>query len=132
MLGLSFKPNTDDIRSAPSIVLSEKLLNEGARVTAFDPLVRDFPIEGVHMAHSFESAITDTDITVIVTEWDDFNQLFRAENMKRMKQPPVIFDGRNMFTLEEVRRIADQYPLHYESIGRPKVSSLGVKKQIFV
>ncbi|WP_226535477.1 UDP-glucose dehydrogenase family protein [Fictibacillus halophilus] len=132
MLGLSFKPKTDDIRSAPSIVLSEKLLNEGARVTAFDPLVRDFPIEGVHMVHSFESAIIDTDITVIVTEWDDFNQLFRAENMKRMKQPPVIFDGRNMFTLEEVRRIADQHPLHYESIGRPKVSSLGVKKQIFV
>jgi UDPglucose 6-dehydrogenase len=132
LLGLSFKPNTDDIRSAPSIVLSQKLVNEGARVTAFDPLVRDFPVEGVHIAHSFESAITDSEITVIVTEWDDFKQLFRAENMTRMKQPAIIFDGRNMFTLEEVRNAAEQYPLHYESIGRPQVSSLGVKNQLFV
>ncbi|MFE1243511.1 UDP-glucose dehydrogenase family protein [Fictibacillus sp. NPDC058756] len=132
LLGLSFKPNTDDIRSAPSIVLSEKLVNEGARVTAFDPLVRDFPVEGVHIAHSFESAITDSEITVIVTEWDDFKKLLLVENIRRMKQQPVIFDGRNMFTLEEVKSAAEQYPLNYESIGRPQVSSLGVKNQIFV
>jgi UDPglucose 6-dehydrogenase len=132
LLGLSFKPHTDDIRSAPSIVLSEKLVNEGARVTAFDPLVREFPVEGVHIAHSFESAITDTDIIVIVTEWDDFKQLFRAENMTRMKQPAIIFDGRNMFTLKEVKSAAEQHPLHYESIGRPQVTSADVKNQLFV
>lgn len=132
LLGLSFKPNTDDIRSAPSIALSEKLLNEGAQVTAFDPLVRDFPVEGVYIAHSFESAITDSEIIVIVTEWDDFKQLLHTEHMTRMKQPLIIFDGRNMFTLEEVKSAAIYYPLHYESIGRPQVSSLGVKSQLFV
>ncbi|ANX13287.1 hypothetical protein ABE41_014860 [Fictibacillus arsenicus] len=100
-------------------------------MTAFDPLVRDFPVEGVQIAHTFESAITDSEITVIVTEWDDFIQLLQAENIRRMKQP-VIFDGRNMFTLEEVRNAAEQHPLHYESIGRPQVSSLGVKNKLFV
>jgi UDPglucose 6-dehydrogenase len=131
LLGLSFKPFTDDIRSAPSFALADRLIREGAKITAFDPLVRIFPVPEVHLAVSLEEAIKDADITVIVTEWPEFKKLLRIENIGSMSKP-IIFDGRNMFSLEEVKSLSKQLPLHYESIGRPPVSNLSVKDKILI
>ncbi|MBY6035106.1 UDP-glucose/GDP-mannose dehydrogenase family protein [Fictibacillus nanhaiensis] len=122
LLGLSFKPFTEDTRSAPSLLLSQKLVQEGAIVTAYDPLVRDFPVEGVHIVSSLEAAIKDSEMVCLVTEWPEFKKLLHGDVLKLMNEP-VIFDGRNMFTLEEINRASWYTPLHYESIGRPTVTS---------
>lgn len=127
LLGLSFKPFTDDTRSSPAIGLAKSLLKERAFLSAYDPLVKDFPIQDVSVLSSLNEALDQTDIAVIVTDWPEFKSLLMAENLKKMKQA-VIFDGRNMFTLEEIRKVSDQKPLHYVSIGRPIVSTLHENK----
>jgi UDPglucose 6-dehydrogenase len=127
LLGLSFKPFTDDTRSSPAIGLATSLLNEKAFLSAYDPLVKDFPIQDVSVLSSLNEALDQTDIAVIVTDWPEFKSLLMAENLKKMKQA-VIFDGRNMFTLDEIRKVSIQKPLHYVSIGRPIVSTLHENK----
>lgn len=118
--GLSFKPNTDDIREAPSLDIIEALLGAGVTVTAFDPEATDNvrrhfgEREGLDYASSPEAAATDTDALLIATEWDDF----RAPNFERLKRTvrcPVIFDGRNMYDPATVAK----HGFAYYSVGRP-------------
>ncbi len=117
--GLSFKPNTDDMREAPSRVLMEALWNEGAKVQAFDPeaMSECQRIYGQHddltLMGTAEAALKNADALVTVTEW----QQFRAPDfdlIKKTLSTPVIFDGRNMYN---PKRLADQ-GITYYSIGR--------------
>ena len=117
--GLSFKPNTDDMREAPSRVLMEALWNQGAKVQAFDPEAMNEcqRIYGQHDSLSLmgtaEAALKNADALVTVTEW----QQFRAPDFDLIKNTlstPVIFDGRNMYN---PRRLANQ-GITYYSIGR--------------
>ncbi len=104
--GLSFKPNTDDIRSAPSCTLLEKILKNNAIVQAYDPKAS----ENIRKAYSFEtklilcespySAIEGADVLVILTEWDEFKQI-DFSRVYQLLNFPLVIDGRNMFNPED-------------------------------
>ncbi|HEY0415351.1 MAG TPA: UDP-glucose/GDP-mannose dehydrogenase family protein [Gaiellaceae bacterium] len=116
LLGLAFKPNTDDMREAPSIVLASRLLAEGAEVRAWDPVVRgdDKLPRGVEIVDSIIEAVRGADAAVIVTEWPELKALASAEVREAMATP-LIVDGRNLLDPEATRRAG----FAYEGIGRP-------------
>ncbi|WP_375709655.1 UDP-glucose dehydrogenase family protein [Geobacillus subterraneus] len=120
LLGLAFKPNTDDMREAASIVIVRELLKDGALVAAYDPVAVENAKrtigDGVMYASSVEEALNDADLALIVTEWEEIKQIPIDLYVKWMKTP-IIFDGRNCYPLEEVRK----YAIEYHSIGRQSV-----------
>jgi len=116
VLGLTFKPNTDDMREAPSIPLIEGLLAGGASVTAFDPVGREQAeplLPGIAFANSAGEAVDGADAVVIVTEWDEFRALDLAEIAGRMRGKMLI-DLRNIYD----RVDAEGAGLSYRGIGR--------------
>lgn len=116
LLGLTFKPNTDDMRDAPSIAIAQTLIDAGAEVTAYDPEGMELAQEimpAVTMAESSYNAAKDADAVVIVTEWD----AFRALDLKKLAQVmkgDVLVDLRNIYNPSEVA----QTGLVYTSVGR--------------
>src|SRR5918912_953234 len=115
LLGLAFKPNTDDVREAPSIVLASRLLAEGAEVRAWDPVARPGELLGnVTFYDSPLEAVTGADAAVIVTEWPPLRGVASEETRTAMRRP-LIVDGRNLLDPEEARRAG----FAYEGIGRP-------------
>ena len=115
--GLAFKPNTDDIREAPALYLIETLLERGAKIQAFDPEampnVKKEIGESITYGNNQYEVLHNADALIIVTEWS----VFRTpdfELMQRSMKNKMIFDGRNLFELEELR----EQGFYYESIGR--------------
>ena len=114
LLGLAFKPNTDDLREAPSLVLASRLLAEGADVRAWDPVAdARHLLQGVTFCDSVLDAVTGADAAVIVTEWDELRSLASDEVRQAMNRP-VIIDGRNLLDPEAARETG----FTYEGIGR--------------
>jgi UDPglucose 6-dehydrogenase len=114
LLGLAFKPGTDDMREAPSIVLASRLLAEGAEVRAWDPVASGSLLPGgVDVVDSVLEAVQGADAAVIVTEWPELRGLASAETLAAMANP-LIVDGRNLLDPEETRRAG----FAYEGIGR--------------
>ncbi|MEL7118758.1 MAG: UDP-glucose/GDP-mannose dehydrogenase family protein [Bacteroidota bacterium] len=118
--GLAFKPNTDDIREAPAIYTINELLAAGAHVKAFDPEAMDnikaMYGDKIQLCKDQYEAIIDADALAIVTEWS----VFRTPSFKVIKEllkNPIIFDGRNLYDLKEMK----EQGFYYESIGRNKV-----------
>ncbi|MGG1614988.1 UDP-glucose dehydrogenase family protein [Paenibacillus phoenicis] len=122
ILGLSFKPNTDDIRDAPSIKLIKDLLTlyPGVEIRVYDPIampaVRDVIGEKVFYSENIEQAVDNCDALLIVTEWNEFID-FGLERYKKLLKHPVIIDGRNCFDLTD----ASDQGITYHSIGRKPV-----------
>jgi UDPglucose 6-dehydrogenase len=114
LLGLAFKPGTDDMRDAPSLVLASRLLAEGAEVQAWDPVAdaREL-LHGVNFCDGPLEAVDGSDAVVIVTEWPELRELDWAAARARMRTPLVI-DGRNLLDPAEIRALG----LVYEGIGR--------------
>jgi UDPglucose 6-dehydrogenase len=114
LLGLAFKPGTDDMREAPSLVLAGRLLAEGAQVSAWDPVVdADMHLHGAEVASSALDALDGADAAVLVTEWPELRELDWAAAGKRMRTK-LIVDGRNMLDPAELRALG----FEYEGIGR--------------
>jgi len=116
LLGLAFKPDTNDMRNAPSLVLAPRLLAEGAHVRAWDPVVGEEAREllrGVELVPTVSAAVAGADAAVIVTEWPELQELVSEENRAAMDNP-LIVDGRNMLDPREVRAAG----FAYEAIGR--------------
>jgi UDPglucose 6-dehydrogenase len=116
LLGLAFKPNTDDMREASSLVLSARLNADGAIVSAYDPVAESEArslISGLRFAESAMDAVTDADAVVLVTEWPEFLELDWCEVAAAMSGSLVI-DGRNALDGDAVRAAS----LTYEGIGR--------------
>ncbi len=114
ILGLAFKPGTDDMREAPSLVLAGRLRAEGAEVSAWDPVADGTAsLEGVRIAGSALAALAGADAAVIVTEWPELAELDWAEAGERM-QNRVLVDGRNMLDRQKLRALG----FTYEGIGR--------------
>ena len=114
LLGLAFKPNTDDLREAPSLVLASRLLAEGAEVRAWDPVADARRLlQGVIFCESVLDTVADADAVVIVTEWDELRGLPSAEVRQAMRRP-LIVDGRNLLDPDEARSAG----FVYEGIGR--------------
>lgn len=115
--GLAFKPDTDDIREAPALYMIETLLHEGAQVTAFDPEaisnVKSIIGDKINYAENEYSALENADALLICTEWG----IFRNPDFNRIKnlmKDAVIFDGRNLFEIDEM----SERGFFYSSIGR--------------
>ena len=113
LLGLAFKPHTDDTREAPSLVLAGRLLAEGAEVRAWDPVATPDGLPGVTQVATIEAALADADAAVLVTEWPQLADVDWAEVARTMRTP-VFVDGRNMLDPETMRAAG----FAYEGIGR--------------
>jgi UDPglucose 6-dehydrogenase len=115
--GLAFKPNTDDIREAPSLYMIEALVQEGATVSVFDPEamnnVRNVVGNKVVYAESQYEALEGADALIIATEWNEFRTPNFLKIVTSLKNK-VIFDGRNLFDIAAIRELG----FYYESIGR--------------
>ena len=100
MWGLAFKPDTDDIREAPSLVLARLLTEAGAEVKVYDPVAmeafRHVMGDRVSYASDMYDAVVDADALLLVTEWKEF-RIPSLEILKRVMRSPVIFDGRNIY-----------------------------------
>jgi UDPglucose 6-dehydrogenase len=119
--GLAFKPNTDDIREAPSLFMIDALLNEGATVRAFDPEamnnVKNLLGDKIEYAESQYDCLKDADALIIATEWNEFRTPDFIKIVTNLKNK-VIFDGRNLFDIKTIRELG----FHYESVGRTLVN----------
>jgi UDPglucose 6-dehydrogenase len=114
LLGLAFKPNTDDMREAPSIVLASRLIAEGAEVRGWDPVANPGDLlQGVTICATPEEAVQGADAAVIVTEWAQLSTIARTETREAMRTP-LIVDGRNLLDPANVRAAG----FVYEGIGR--------------
>jgi UDPglucose 6-dehydrogenase len=116
--GLSFKPNTDDMRSAPSITVIEHLRGEGAYIQAYDPEATEkakgiLGNENITYTKSALDAVKDADALIIVTDWDEFKEIDLSKVQEKMHQP-IIIDGRNIFDPAKMKKQG----FVYYSIGR--------------
>ncbi|MDT8860341.1 UDP-glucose/GDP-mannose dehydrogenase family protein [Alkalihalobacillus sp. MEB130] len=120
MLGLAFKPNTDDMREAASIVVARELVLAGATVVAYDPIATDNakPLlpEAVEYVDSPEAALSGSDFALVLTEWDQVKNV-ELSSYAQLLNEPIVFDGRNCYNLEEAKEAG----LEYYSVGRPSV-----------
>jgi UDPglucose 6-dehydrogenase len=117
LLGLAFKPGTDDMREAPSLVLAGRLLSEGADVKAWDPVANgEAHLHGVEIAGTALEAVDGADGAVLVTEWPELLDVDWAAARERMRGD-VIVDGRNLLDPDRMRSLG----FSYEGIGRPVV-----------
>jgi UDPglucose 6-dehydrogenase len=123
LLGLAFKPETDDIREAASLTIVKDLRREGAYVTAYDPVAvpNAKKVLGNTIAYTSDirQALADADIAIIATEWDQIKHVPLKVYCTDMKKP-IVIDGRNCYSMEEILK----YPMIYRSIGRPDVNQL--------
>ncbi len=116
MWGLAFKPQTDDMREAPSLVIIEHLLAAGATVTVFDPeamsearhILGDTAADKVRFANSALEALDGADALVLITEWNEFRHVDPEEIKKRLKTP-ILFDGRNILNPSRIRSVGFTY-----------------------
>ena len=116
LLGIAFKPNTDDVREAPSLVLAGRLIAEGAHVRAWDPIATVDDAYGVDQVDAIQDAIAGVDAVVLVTEWPELAEVDWAKAaIATGSDRPVLVDGRNMLDPGHMRASG----WVYESIGRP-------------
>ena len=112
MWGLSFKPKTDDMREAPSLVIIEKLLAAGANVKAYDPVAikeaKHILGEQIEFAKNENSALINADALLVVTEWPDFRSP-DFQVVKKLMKGNVIFDGRNIYDIAEMKELGFDY-----------------------
>ncbi len=111
ILGLSFKPNTDDMRDAPSIVVIEGLLKENAKIKVYDPIAMNNAkriLKNVDFCSDPYSLAKGCDILVVMTEWNEFMQL-DLEKIKKFMKEPVLLDGRNIYDPQKLREIGFRY-----------------------
>lgn len=118
VLGLAFKPNTDDLRESPALAIIPKLIKLGAQVAAYDPIATENAKKvldsTVVFTEKINEALTGADCAVIVTDWPDIKKMELSTYTKLMKQA-IVFDGRNCYSLNDVRKSN----VEYYSIGRP-------------
>ena len=120
-MGCTFKPGTDDLREAPSLVNVPLLLEDGAHVRMWDPVgqpnfKKKFP-KKVHYCEKIEEALQGADLCLILTEWDEVKDL-DVKMYEKLMRTPIILDGRNCY---ELKQFVDSRVI-YDSIGRKTVN----------
>ncbi len=116
ILGLAFKPKTDDMREAPSLVLITELQKLGAIIRVFDPVAKENTrqlVKGVEFAENPYAAVSGADAALLVTEWNEFRNL-DMNKVKAIMKFPLLIDGRNIYEPNEMAALG----FHYEGIGR--------------
>lgn len=117
VLGLTFKPGTDDLREAPSLDNIKLLLEKGANIYAYDPVGEDnykkkYPTE-INYVKTPEEALKDANVCFIYTEWDEIKNV-KPEEYKKLMKTPLVYDGRNIYNLKDMIKVG----VEYYSIGR--------------
>jgi UDPglucose 6-dehydrogenase len=116
LLGLTFKPDTDDLREAPALDMAREFLKRGAKVRAYDPVAMELAadvLEGVTYCPDVFEAVKDVDVTIFATEWNEFRDLDLVK-LKKLVKSPVIVDCRNIYEPSRMR----EYGFTYHSVGR--------------
>jgi UDPglucose 6-dehydrogenase len=116
VLGLAFKPNTDDMREAPSVELIHLLQSEGARIRAYDPVSMvnaDLYLEDVTLCQDAYEVAQGADALVVVTEWNEFKHL-SLPRLKEAMREPIVVDGRNIYDVEQMKALG----FIYRGVGR--------------
>ncbi len=121
--GLAFKPNTDDIREAPALTIIKELTERGAKIKAYDPeameQVAKYTDLEIEMVSNRYEALEGADALCVVTEWNEFRSP-DYDKIKSLLKRPVIFDGRNIFDLNQMRELG----FYYNSIGRDVINAM--------
>ncbi|MCB0098507.1 MAG: UDP-glucose/GDP-mannose dehydrogenase family protein, partial [Caldilineaceae bacterium] len=120
IMGLAFKPNTDDIRESPAMDIARMLQNEGAHVVAYDPVamptaLRDNPT--LNMAEDTYDLAKDVDALLVCTEWNEFKQVDLAR-LKQSMARPIVVDGRNMYDVD----VMQKFGFIYRAVGKGNLS----------
>ncbi|GAA0119721.1 UDP-glucose/GDP-mannose dehydrogenase family protein [Clostridium sp. CTA-17] len=123
VLGLTFKPGTDDLREAPSIVNIRRLLDEGAEIVAYDPVGMEnfkklYPTEIDYVNDPYE-ALKDADMAFLFTEWKEIKEL-ELNSYESLMKTPIIFDGRNCYEIDDV----ENKNIEYYSVGRMPIKNI--------
>jgi UDPglucose 6-dehydrogenase len=116
VLGLAFKPNTDDMREAPSVELIHLLQSEGARIRAYDPVAMinaDLYLDDVTLCQDAYEVAQGADALVVITEWNEFKHL-SLPRLKEVMRQPIIVDGRNIYDVEQMKALG----FTYRGVGR--------------
>ena len=117
--GLSFKPNTDDIRFAPSVFLIKKLLENGFQINSYDQEatenIKKIFVDQISYSKDPYHAVNKVDALIIITEWNEFKQI-DLNKVKKLMKNPTIFDGRNIYDPSDLKKLG----FKYYSIGRPQ------------
>lgn len=121
VLGLAFKPNTDDMREAASILITDELIKEGAQIVAYDPVAMEKARAVLHSdvcyANTIEEALIGSDAALILTEWGEIRSM-DLQLVHKMNRP-LLIDGRNCFALDEMQN----HGIEYHSVGRPSMNT---------
>jgi UDPglucose 6-dehydrogenase len=123
VLGLAFKPNTDDLREAPAVEIIHLLLSEGARVKAFDPAANNAAravLPRVELCGNAYAVAEGADAVILLTQWSEFRRL-DLERIRQSMRYPLVVDGRNLYDPQEMRT----YQFEYQAIGRPGIGAGG-------
>jgi len=116
LLGLSFKPDTDDLREAPALDMARRLLEQGAKLKVYDPVSMELAkgvLKGVEFCRDVFEAVKDADVAAFVTEWNEFRDL-DLDKVKKLMKSPVIADCRNIYEPPRMRELG----FTYHSVGR--------------
>jgi UDPglucose 6-dehydrogenase len=116
VLGLAFKPNTDDMRDAPSVDIIPILQQKGANVLAYDPVANENAkkvIPGLQVAENLTEALEGADAVLILTDWPEFKEI-KLDELAQLLEEKIIIDGRNIFDLQQMK----ENGFYYASIGR--------------
>lgn len=131
ILRATFKPNTDDIRHSIAVYNLQKMLEEGANIQLYEPIAKNSiqSLFGDHITYvnTIEEALTNADICFIFAEWEEIRTM-NLELFQTYMKNPIVLDGRNCFSLEEVKK----YEFVYESIGRPTIHKRDEKVSIIM
>lgn len=124
ILGLTFKPKTDDLREAPSIDNIKYLLEKNVKIKAYDPIginnfKKVFTSDKISFYDNIDDAVKESDITLIMTEWDEIKN-YQVDNYIKLMNKPYIFDGRNCYSIEDMQK----KKLYYNSIGRKTINNI--------
>jgi UDPglucose 6-dehydrogenase len=122
LLGLAFKPNTDDMREAPSRVIAARLIAEGAEVRGWDPVARPDDLTGLEFCDSVLDAVRGADAAVVVTEWPELRDVLPSDEVRDAMARPLIVDGRNLLDPSAMAAAG----FEYEAIGRPTKATAAV------
>jgi UDPglucose 6-dehydrogenase len=123
MWGLAFKPNTDDIREAPALIMIDELIKEGANIKAYDPEAMNnvralYDDENITFCETQYDALKKADALIIATEWPEFRTP-DFEKMQSLLKSKVVFDGRNVYDLDKMEKLG----FYYSSIGRRTITN---------
>jgi len=120
VLGIAFKPNTDDIRSAPAIDIIRMLQMEGAQIKAYDPKAAEHArqvLSNVDFCKNVYDTAKGCDALVIMTEWPEFKKM-SLSRIKKLLKHPIIVDGRNIFDAKKMKQLG----FKYTDVGRPVIA----------